>query len=134
MGRKAMRRAAVWADGVYVFSLSGDGDDAKRMLDMADEAWREAGRDRPPVKWAGFWYSLAPDAENRLRSYVYEYLQVAGEKLARAVAKSMKRFTPEAVRESMESFAALDVDQIVLVPATADLAELEQAETLIASF
>lgn len=133
MGPKAMRRAAHWADGVYVFSLNGEGHDAKRMLDMADEAWREAGRDQPPIKWAGFWYSLAPDAESRLRRYVYEYLLVAGEKIATAVAKSIKRFTPELVRESMESFAALDIDQIVLVPATADLAELDRAESLIAA-
>ncbi len=134
MGPKAMRRAAHWADGVYVFSLNGEAADAKRMLDMADAAWREAGRDQPPIKWAGFWYSLAPDAKNRLRTYVYEYLQVAGEKIASAVAKSMTRCTPDSVRESMESFAGLGVDQIVLVPATADLAELEVAESLIAAF
>jgi alkanesulfonate monooxygenase SsuD/methylene tetrahydromethanopterin reductase-like flavin-dependent oxidoreductase (luciferase family) len=132
MGPKAMRRAAQWADGVYVFSLNGDGEDAKRMLDMADSAWREAGRDRPPIKWAGFWYSLAPDAESRLRKYVYEYLRVAGEKIATAVAGSMTRFTPDSVRESIEAFKALNVDQIVFVPATADLAELDGAESLIA--
>lgn len=134
MGPKGMRRAAQWADGVYVFSLNGEGHEAKRMLDMADAAWREAGRDRPPIKWAGFWYSLAPDAETRLRTYVYEYLQVAGEKIASAVANAMTRCTPDTVRESMEAFSALDVDQIVLVPATADLAELEVAESLIAAF
>jgi len=134
MGPKAMRRAAQWADGVYVFSLNGEGHEARRMLDMADQAWRDAGRERPPIKWAGFWYSLAPDAESRLRTYVYEYLRVAGENIATAVAKNMTRCTPEAVRESMEAFAALDVDQIVLVPATAELAELDRAEALISEF
>ncbi len=134
MGPKAMRRAAQWADGVYVFSLNGEASEAKRMLDMADEAWREAGRDQPPIKWAGFWYSLAPDAEARLRTYVYEYLRVMGDNVATAVANTMTRCTPESVHESMEAFAALEVDQIVLVPATADLAELDGAESLIARF
>ena len=107
---------------------------------ITDEYWafelpgRDAGRDRPPVKWAGFGYSLAPDAETRLHRYVYEYLQVAGEKIATAVASAMTRSTLDAVRESMEAYAELDVDQIVLVPATADLAELELAQTLIAAF
>ena len=65
---------------------------------------------------------------------MYEYLEVVGENIASAVAKSMTRCTPESVRESMETYAALGVDQIVFVPATADLAEVERAESLIAAF
>lgn len=131
MGPKGMARAARWADGVYVFSLNGEGAEARRMLDMADAAWRAAGRNEAPIKWAGFWYSLANDAESRLRGYVYDYLKVAGEKLAKGVAGAMTRHTPAAVRESLEAFGRLDVDQIFLVPATADLSELDEAGSLI---
>lgn len=133
MGPKGMARAARWADGVYVFSMGGNSDEIRRMCEVADAAWRDAGRERPPLKWAGFWYSLADDAEARLRDYVYRYLRVMGEDVARGVAKTMSRASPDAVRESIDAYAELGVDQIVLVPATADLREVDATSDLIAS-
>jgi len=132
MGPKSMRRAAAWATGVYVFSFNGDGAEVKRKLDMADAAWKDAGRSEPPVKVAGFWYSLADDAETRLREYVYAYLAIAGEKIASAVAKGVTRCTPDAVQEAMEAYAELAVDEIMLVPATAEYAEIDRSAEIIA--
>jgi alkanesulfonate monooxygenase SsuD/methylene tetrahydromethanopterin reductase-like flavin-dependent oxidoreductase (luciferase family) len=73
--------------------------------------------------WAG---------ETKLREYVYAYLEIAGEKIAHRVAKSMTRCTPDAVRASMEAYTELGVDEIMLVPATAELAEIDRSAEIIA--
>ena len=121
-----MRRAAAWADGVYVFSMSGDPDEIERMLALADAAWQEAGREEPPRKIAGFWYSLADGAEAELRDYVYRYLAVFGDEVARAVAKTMKCFEKGAILKSSEAIRALGCDELIFSPATAGLEELER--------
>ena len=41
-------------------------------------------RDGEPERVAGFWYSLAPNADERLKAYVYKYIKVIGEAPARA--------------------------------------------------
>lgn len=78
MGPKGMRRGAAWAQGAYLFSMNGDKGEMAKMIDMADSAWEEAGRADRPYRMAGFWHSLADDAEPRLRQYVYDYLKIAG--------------------------------------------------------
>lgn len=132
MGPKAMRRAAEWADGVYTFSMGGNADEIRRMLDMADAAWSEAGRSAPPRKLGGFWYSLSDDSENALKSYVHRYLAVFGDAAARSIAKTMTRFTEDGVRDSLEGMRAAGCDEVVLSPCTADRTEIERAANLIA--
>ena len=132
MGPKAMRRAAQWADGVYTFSMGGSGEEIRRMLEMADTAWRAAGREKPPRKIGGFWYSLCDDAANALQSYVYQYLAVFGDAAARAIAKSMTRCTPERVREAIDAMRDAGCDEVVLSPCTAERSEVERAGRLLA--
>lgn len=131
MGPKAMRRAAEWADGVYVFSMSGQADELKRMLDMATAAWEEAGRDTPPLRIAGFWYSLADQGEQALRHYVHRYLSVFGESVGQAVAKTMTCFEPDAVKRAAESVQALECDELIFSPASAGLEEVERLADLL---
>ena len=44
----------------------------------------------------------------------------------------MNRSTPDAVRESLDAMEELGCDEVFLVPATCELAELEQAAELVA--
>ena len=131
MGPKAMRRAAQWADGVYVFSMGGRADEIQRMLDMATEAWEEAGRDTPPLRIAGFWYSLADQGEEALRDYVRRYLSVFGEEVGRSVAKTMTCFETDAVKRAAESIQALDCDELIFSPASAGLEEIHRLSEIL---
>ena len=131
MGPKAMHRAAAWADGVYVFSMSGEADEIERMFSLADEAWDEAGRDAPPRRIAGFWYSLADEGPRLLRDYVHRYLAVFGEGVARGVAKTMKRHDEAAILDSIEGIAALGCDELILSPASAGMEEVDRLAELI---
>jgi alkanesulfonate monooxygenase SsuD/methylene tetrahydromethanopterin reductase-like flavin-dependent oxidoreductase (luciferase family) len=131
MGPKAIRRAAQWAQGIYAFSMGGHADEIARTLEMADAAWQEAGRDERPRRVAGFWYSLADDAETCLKTYVHAYLAVFGNDAARSVAKTMTRFDDAAIAESIEAIRSLDCDELILVPASAQITEVERLVPLV---
>jgi alkanesulfonate monooxygenase SsuD/methylene tetrahydromethanopterin reductase-like flavin-dependent oxidoreductase (luciferase family) len=132
MGPKATARAARWADGVYVWSGNGEKSEIARLLAQTDRAWEAAGRERPPRRVGGFWYSLAPQgALEKLRRYVYDYVAYFGEAPARAMAAQMNRATPDAVRQSLDDLEAAGCDEVFLVPATAEPAEVERAAELL---
>ena len=133
MGPKAIARASHWAEGIYAWSGNGQQAEIARILDLADHSWQQAGRDATPRRLAGFWCSLAPDSARRLAQYVYEYIKILGEPLAKTMAKGVDRCTPDAVRESLDAMEELDCVEVFLVPATADLAEVERAAEIVAS-
>jgi len=132
MGPKATARAARWADGVYVWSGNGERGEIAAQLGCAHDAWSAAGRERPPRKVGGFWYSLATgDAQAKLREYVHGYLRIVGEAPARAMAKTMTRATPDLVREALDHLEQAGCEECFLVPATAELAEVERAAEIV---
>lgn len=134
MGPKSMQRAAKWANGVYVFSLDGKKEEIQGMLQMAEEAWQAAGRQERPYRVGGFWFSLAPKAKQKLQHYVADYMEMSvGKEVAGQIAAGMTRHTPETVLEAIKSLEALDCDEIYLVPATAEYAEIEEVEKLLAN-
>ena len=134
MGPKSMRRGAEWADGVYVFSMDGKKEEIDAMLGMADSAWQEAGHDRTPRKICGFWYSLAhDDAAGKLHDYVHDYMKIADESIAKALAGAMTRNTPDRVRAALDDMEATGCEECILVPASADYGEIERAAEIIAT-
>ncbi len=131
MNPKAMKRASAWAQGVYGFTMDGGAAAVRVQGERARQAWRQAGRSERPYIATGFWYSLADDAEQRLRAYVFDYLKVNDEGVARAVAESMKCSTPERIGEALAAIEAEGCDECFLVPAMLDLCEVERAADLI---
>jgi alkanesulfonate monooxygenase SsuD/methylene tetrahydromethanopterin reductase-like flavin-dependent oxidoreductase (luciferase family) len=132
MGPKAFARAARWADGVYVWSGNGEKAEIARFLQLADAAWSEAKRSEPPRKIGGFWLSLArEEAQRKLSDYVYDYTRVFGEAAGRAMAKMVTRATPDAVREALDNLESAGCEECFLVPATAELAEVERAAEVV---
>ena len=115
-----------------MWSGNGEKHEIARFLAMADEAWAAAQRERAPRKIGGFWLSLAPqDAQAKLSQYVFDYTRVFGEAAGRALAKSVTRSTPDAVREALDNLEAAGCEECFLVPATAELAEVERAAEIV---
>jgi len=133
MGPKSVARASRWADGLYAWSLDGIPGELDRLFAMADEAWEATGRTTKPRRVAGFWYSLAEeDAARKLERYCRDYLRsTAGERVATAMAAKLRRSSPEAVLDAIEGIEALGVDEILLVPATAELSEIDRVQELL---
>jgi alkanesulfonate monooxygenase SsuD/methylene tetrahydromethanopterin reductase-like flavin-dependent oxidoreductase (luciferase family) len=133
MGPKSIERCAKWADGLYAWSGNGDKEELKRTFAVADTAWEHAGRTQKPYRLGGFWYTLADDGQQKLYDYVYEYLSIAGPEIATMMAESVHRCTADAVAEGLDNAEAAGCEEIFMVPATADIAELDRLCDIIAA-
>ncbi len=124
-GPKGIARAAQWADGIYSWSGNGVGEEMKRQSELVGAAWQDAGRDTAPQRVAGFWYCLAPNADEKLKAYVYKYIVVMGEAAANYMAANVDRSSHDAVRASLDAYEELGVEECWLNSATAEIAEID---------
>jgi alkanesulfonate monooxygenase SsuD/methylene tetrahydromethanopterin reductase-like flavin-dependent oxidoreductase (luciferase family) len=132
MGPKSINRISKWADGIYGFAMNGEQSSSQYFFTAADKAWIDAGRTTAPYKMGGFWYSLADNGEQQLKDYVFDYLKIMGEEHARNTANSMTRFTPDAIMGALNATEAAGAEEVFLVPATADIKEVDRIASLIA--
>ena len=131
MGPKAITRAAKWADGVYSWSGNGVAAEMKQQQERVVAAWQDAGRDTAPRRVAGFWYSLAPNADEKLKAYVYKYLEFLGPGPARAMANRVDRSSADAVRTTLDDFEEMGVEECWLNSATAEFSEIDNLLEII---
>ena len=89
------------------------------------------GADKP-YRLGGFWYTLADDGQQKLYDYVYEYLAIAGPEIATMMAESVHRSSADAVREALDNAEAAGCEEVFLVPATAEMSEIERLAKLLA--
>jgi len=132
MGPKSIERCAQWADGLYAWSGNGETDELQRTFAMADAAWERAGRDQAPYRMGGFWYTLAEDGQHKLYDYVYEYLAIAGPEIATMMAESVHRSSPDTILEALENARAAGCEELFMVPATAELVEVDALLDILA--
>lgn len=133
MGPKSIARCAQWADGLYAWSGNGEAQELVNTFNMADEAWQKAERKQAPYRMGGFWYTLAKDGQKKLYDYVYEYLAIAGSEIATMMAESVHRSSEDAVREALDNAEAAGCEELFLVPATAELCEVERMCDILAT-
>lgn len=126
MGPKGMARSAQWADGVFAFSGNGEQTDIAHTLGLAEQCWTEAGRDSAPYRMGGFWFCLADKGAEVLYDYVYNYLLIAGEDVAKWMAGTASRSNEDAVREALDNLEAAGCEEAMLSPVTADLREIDR--------
>jgi alkanesulfonate monooxygenase SsuD/methylene tetrahydromethanopterin reductase-like flavin-dependent oxidoreductase (luciferase family) len=132
LGPKATRRAAEWAQGIYMWSGNGVRGEIEQAIHQVERCWAEAGRKEEPRRVAGFWCTLAENSHERLQSYVYDYMKFLGPKFAGAFSKTMDRSNPEAINESIDAMEELGCDELFLVPASSDLEDIERLSNLVA--
>lgn len=128
VGPKAIARAARWAVGVDDPSqiTSVDAEALAEQRQKVVDAWRDAGRDSAPHFSSSLWYALGDNAGDRLGSYIYDYLRIFDEGLARQMAATAPVHSPGALREAVEGARQAGCDEFFLVPTTADPAELDR--------
>lgn len=134
VGPKAIARAARWAVGVNdpssITAVNPDALAAQRA--RVFEAWAEAGRDREPHFSTSVWFALGPGAEDRLSEYVYRYMHVYGEGVARQAAGHATINSAGALRHAAEAARQVGCDEFFLVPTTTDPTELDRAREALA--
>jgi alkanesulfonate monooxygenase SsuD/methylene tetrahydromethanopterin reductase-like flavin-dependent oxidoreductase (luciferase family) len=129
VGPKAIARAAQWACGVNdpssICTVDPAGLRAQRQKVI--DAWQAAGRKAPPHFSTNLWFALGVDAQERLAAYVYGYMRIFGEGLAREVAASAIVHTPVALRDAADKSRQAGCDEFFLVPTTTDPNEVDRA-------
>lgn len=93
------------------------------FIDRVRSAWQEAGRDGSPRFVALNYFSLG-DTEEASRGYLLDYYQAMGPEVAEMIAGSAHR-SPQAIRDAIDGFAAIGVDELVLDPTVPDPAQVE---------
>jgi alkanesulfonate monooxygenase SsuD/methylene tetrahydromethanopterin reductase-like flavin-dependent oxidoreductase (luciferase family) len=126
LGPKGMARAARWADAVMGFAMTGDPAEAAKGFAAVDAAWQQAERPERAPRISGFWYGLGSGAEQRLRSYVFDYLRIIGEPGARAAAAAQRVHSVDAFHAALDAIEAQGCDELFLVPSSADPGELDR--------
>jgi alkanesulfonate monooxygenase SsuD/methylene tetrahydromethanopterin reductase-like flavin-dependent oxidoreductase (luciferase family) len=122
----AFLRAARLADG-YVHG-GGPPRAFASAVDRARAAWADAGRPGEPQLWGQSYFSLAdPDAG---AAYLHHYYAFTGPFAGRVAAGLLD--SPKAVREHVAGYAEAGCDELVLLPATSDPAELDRLADALA--
>ncbi len=134
LGPKAIARAAQWAVGVTGFVTDPDQAQAELTFINVRDAWDAAGRNEPPVLTTSFWYGLGADGDERARAYARRYLGIFGDDFAVAMADSMTMTTEAALLAGLGGLADAGCDEIILVPTTDDLDELDRTIEVINRF
>jgi hypothetical protein len=98
-----------------------------------EQAWLDAGRTDAPYRTTSFWYGLGDDGDARARAYAARYLRIFGEDFAEAMAASMTMTSPSAMADGIAGLIDTGCDELLLVPTTADLAELDRTIELLGS-
>jgi alkanesulfonate monooxygenase SsuD/methylene tetrahydromethanopterin reductase-like flavin-dependent oxidoreductase (luciferase family) len=134
-GPKGIARAARWAVGVNgAWTLDGSQDAMTAAFDLVRDAWRDAGRAKPPHLSSSIWYALGPDAEEQLHSYAYNYLKIFGDEIGRGAASMATCFGADALRRTLDHARAAGADEFLLVPTTADPDELARTVDALGDF
>lgn len=120
MGPKSIARAAHWAAGNMGFSLAPNTDDHRSTVASFVDAWADAGRADRPYLSTSFWYSLGPGAEVELRAYAERYLGIFGDDAATMMASLCTAAGVDAVLEAIARCEAAGLDELYLVPTSAD--------------
>jgi alkanesulfonate monooxygenase SsuD/methylene tetrahydromethanopterin reductase-like flavin-dependent oxidoreductase (luciferase family) len=118
---KAFRRAAEYADG---WMLGGGAPERFRELSgKLTAAWRERGREGEPRKLALTYFALGDDPQGDTRRAIGEYYSSSPEYAATIMAVTAKG--EGAVRERLDYFRDVGVDEVVMFPASPDPQQVE---------
>jgi alkanesulfonate monooxygenase SsuD/methylene tetrahydromethanopterin reductase-like flavin-dependent oxidoreductase (luciferase family) len=116
-------RAARYADG-YVHG-GGPPRTFERAAAKVRTAWADFGRTGAPALWAQGYFALGDgDVTERGRDYVRDYYSFTGP-FAERIAEGLLA-TPQAVAQFVRGYAEAGCDELVLLPAVADIEQLER--------
>jgi alkanesulfonate monooxygenase SsuD/methylene tetrahydromethanopterin reductase-like flavin-dependent oxidoreductase (luciferase family) len=131
LGPKATARAAQWAAGVAGFLLDPVSQDHESTFRTVEAAWETAGRSERPRHVTSFWYALADDGPAQLNDYARRYLAIFGDEFGTAMADACTASSTAVVTDAIKRLEDAGCDELILVPTSADLAELDRLIDLI---
>jgi alkanesulfonate monooxygenase SsuD/methylene tetrahydromethanopterin reductase-like flavin-dependent oxidoreductase (luciferase family) len=121
MSDRALRRTAEYGDGWML-----GGGSPQRFPELSEKlmaTWRERGREGEPRKLALTYFALGGDAEADTRRSIGDYYSSEpgyAETIMNVTAKGQ-----DAVRERLDYFRGVGVDEVVMFPASSDAEQVD---------
>lgn len=120
-GKAAVRRVARWGAG---WTGAGGGPErARPTVDAVRQAWKAAGRSGEPRLLGLIYFSIGDDVTEQSDRYIRSYYRFAGEQ-ANVIAGQAVR-TREEIRDVVERFAEVGMNEIVFTPTVARLDQVD---------
>lgn len=125
---KAVSRVGLWADGylgspVAPETLAG-------VYDLAVESWRANGRPGKPRLVGTAYFSLGERASEHPAAYVdHYYTWISGAARDRMIGNVLA--TPERIREGMDLYESIGMDELLLLPTDYHVEQLELLAELV---
>ncbi len=130
-GLKALRRAGEFADGAVTWSFGADPEEARLMLAVVEESWREHGRTGKPRFVCGCYYSAGPRAREDLTAYFREYYPNVLPGQVEQLLSAVRTVTPEAIRDTVRRMEDIGCDEFIFVPVKPDMVHLEELAKIV---
>ena len=123
----AIQRVGKWGDGF----ISGGAPPpmARQGFELAEQAWKEAGKPGKPRFVAGMYFGLGPNAAERAGAYIRNYYSFMGP-MAEQIANNVAS-TPEAVKGALQAFADVGVDELICWPTIPELDQIDYLANLV---
>lgn len=131
MTATSVSRAARWADGICGFSFGPSIEETETVFKNARQAWKEAGREKGPRLVTSCWFSLEGHERSQMDAYVHRYLGFMGEAGAKALAPLATTTSEKKLKEVIGALRDLGTDELILVPTTSEVAEVDRIADLI---
>jgi alkanesulfonate monooxygenase SsuD/methylene tetrahydromethanopterin reductase-like flavin-dependent oxidoreductase (luciferase family) len=117
----AFERAAKYGDG-WTQGGSGPSQFGSDLSNL-DDAWKKAGREGQPRTLALGYFSLGPDAQANVESYVGDYYAWLGEDAVQGIAAGAPK-DADSVKALMKSYEEWNCDELILFPSSSDPAQV----------
>ncbi len=126
MGAKPLARVAKWADGMCGQSMDCNFEGFADMVNLVHQAWSDAGRSEGPYISSCFWYGLGSNAKERLHAYTLKYAEIFGPEIAQFMADAQTVDNEGAMLEALNALEEAGCDEVVLVPTSSEMSELDR--------
>ena len=125
--RRAISRVGRWADG-FLASPSGAGEVAGQYA-IAEESWKEAGREGRPRLVGMVYYALgagaADEGADYLRHY-YSQMGPAADLIAQGIIGSL-----EAAKDVIRDYSGVEMDELMMLPTVGRIDQLDRLADLV---
>ena len=102
---------------------------ARQGYELAERAWKEAGKPGKPRFVAATYFGLGPNAAERAGAYIRNYYAFMGPR-AEQIANGLPS-TPEALKGVIQAFVAVGVDELICWPCIPDLDQIDRLADLV---
>src|SRR5205823_3615308 len=119
---QAFARTARWADG-YVHG-GGPPRAFAAAASKAWSAWTDMARPGRPQMWGQGYFALGGDTAEHGAGYLRDYYAFTGPFAEKIAAANLT--TAQAVKEFVRGYEEAGCDELVLLPTTADLSQLDR--------